>query len=233
MLSCRSQSLKEPRRSSASYVRQCFSAVRVTSIVAKEFHGQLSQFPIVPYAVSLAIRFYYRELRLSKAAIFRTRALNQLQLACTVLRELGDFFSSTMFMVEMVEQTIREMDKVCSTMLNSHGEIGETFSNGDSRGDVEVAANTASLEIPAPNPNPGTVDPNIAQDGSPFNDHGRSTQPPVDYVFNASDPSMLENIPADLDIFEHFDPDFNLDAIDAFMGDPDMLAFPILADGSV
>src|SRR5947209_4918888 len=94
MLSCRSQSLQEPPRSSASYVRQSLSAARVTTIVGEEFHGQLSLLPIVPYAVSLSLRISYRDLRLSKAPIFRTRARRQLLANCAILRELGNIFWS-------------------------------------------------------------------------------------------------------------------------------------------
>lgn len=50
MLTCRSQSLKEPLRSSASYVRQSLSASAIVNIVGTEFKGQLSMLPIVPYA---------------------------------------------------------------------------------------------------------------------------------------------------------------------------------------
>lgn len=151
-------------------------------------------------------------------------------------------------MVEMVEQTIREMDKVCSTIANSSDGAGVSmandanFANGGTNenetaesgsGPSLLGLPSVSSENPASNqrllrtvdnPNPtDTVGEGDEQNGMPV-------QRPLDsYGLNTLEPSStLENIPADFDIFGHFDPNFDLGAIDAFMDDSyNNLAFPI------
>ncbi|KAK7715990.1 hypothetical protein SLS57_006741 [Botryosphaeria dothidea] len=56
---------------SIAYVRQTLSAGRVAAIVCEDLDEHISLLPIVPYAVSLSLRVFYRDLRLSKATIFR------------------------------------------------------------------------------------------------------------------------------------------------------------------
>jgi hypothetical protein len=229
MLSCRSQSLQERERSSASYVRQSLSAARVTSVVGDEFHGQLSLLPFVPYAVSLSLRISYRDLRLSKAPIFRARARRQLLANCAILRELGDIFSSAAVMVNLAEQTVREMDKVCSSMIGAYQqEATHKPKNSDISFSKEGATNKLSI--------PSNVSVSNAQsyEGGPQLGHtdnvsvsGRTeTLFPFCYDPDTFDPSIFDNMP-DLDVFEHFNPDFDLGAIDAALGDDINPSFPM------
>ncbi|KAJ9635446.1 hypothetical protein H2199_008449 [Coniosporium tulheliwenetii] len=220
ILSCRSQSLQEPSRSSASYVRQSLSAAKVTSIVGEEFHGQLSLLPIVPYAVSLSLRVAYRDLRLSKTPMFRTRARKLLLANCSVLRELGDMFWSAVVMADLAEQTIREMDKAFSSVVNAqHQEaVGESATNGGSGGNVRISDATRVV--------PSNGDDNTANASNLPNLEDSRTSFPYDYDTYTFDPSLFDTMP-DLNIFEHFDPDFDLGAIDAALGDNINPSFPM------
>lgn len=220
MLSCRQQSLEEPVRSSASYVRQCLSADKVTWIVGEEFRDQLSKLPIIPYAVSLALRFYYRELRLSKAPYFRTRARKNLLRTCATLRPFGDFYSSATVMVQMVEKTIREMDRAYSSMASTQHNGG-----AERAVDTNVAYNAgtgthadfADSSV-CPSRCSVTEQPLPTERYIPEQRDGTGQQPTVSADANGFDQTLFDNVPGDIDIFEYFDPGFDLNAIDAAIG---------------
>lgn len=119
ILSCRSRSFEEPQRSSTSYIRQSLSAAQIISIVDQEFRDQLSFFPFVPYAISLSLSVAYREMRHSKIPMYRARARLKLQNICNILQRLGEIFWSASTLGDMGQATIREMDRVYSTVANS------------------------------------------------------------------------------------------------------------------
>ncbi|PGH13103.1 hypothetical protein AJ80_06475 [Polytolypa hystricis UAMH7299] len=221
MLSCRSQSLIEPNRKSPSYVRQNLAAVRVASIAGTEFNGQLSGLPLVPYALSLALRLYYRELRLSKAPIFRNRSRKQLLHTCGILRDLGGFFTSAMAMVEMAEQTVREMDKVASSMVNSQSRASRegTAPLGDQVGTLEPQIVSETIGNIVRSDQENTANLNESRSLNSTEREYRPNPLPMDYDPNAFDLTLFDQMPAGLDIFEYFDPNFDLNAIDAAMGD--------------
>lgn len=188
--------------------------------MGEEFHGQLSLLPIVPYAVSLSLRVAYRDLRLSKTPMFRTRARKLLLANCSVLRELGDMFWSAVVMADLAEQTIREMDKAFSSVVNAqHQEaVGESATNGGSGGNVRISDATRVV--------PSNGDDNTANASNLPNLEDSRTSFPYDYDTYTFDPSLFDTMP-DLNIFEHFDPDFDLGAIDAALGDNINPSFPM------
>lgn len=201
----------------------------MTSIVGEEFYGQLSLLPVVPYAVSLSLRISYRDLRLSKAPIFRTRARRHLLSNCAILRELGDTFSSATVMVNLAEQTVREMDKVCSSMIGAYQQEAThkpkssdiSFSKEAATDNFSIPSNISVLKAPSCEGAPHM------QHTHDFSISGRTeTLFPFGYDPNTFDPSIFDNMP-DLDIFEHFNPDFDLGAIDAALGDNISPSFPM------
>ena len=119
ILSYRSKSSERTSHSSASYVRPSFSASRVTSIVGDEFYGQLVLFPFVPYAVSLSLSVAYREMRHNKVPMYRARAQVDHRTNCHVLENLGKIFWSASVMAEMGKSTLRELDKVYSSVTDA------------------------------------------------------------------------------------------------------------------
>ncbi|PGH12971.1 hypothetical protein AJ79_03944 [Helicocarpus griseus UAMH5409] len=222
MLGCRSQSLKEAAQSSTSYLRQCLSAIRVVSLVGEEFRDQLSPFPIVPYAISLALRIFYRDLRLSKAPITRARSRKQLLIACGILRDLGESYSSALMLVKLAEQTVREMDKICSSM-NAVQRNGAPATNTTLRGESAIGASTSVDRTSQDEAENRSVE-------RPQSDNASGLQYQDGTDAGTIDPSLFDNVPADLDVFAHFDPDFNLGAIDAALGDNINPSFPMDLD---
>jgi hypothetical protein len=229
MLSCRSQSLQESNPSSASCVRQSLSAAKVTSIVGDEYHNQLSLLPMVPYAVSLSLRVCYRDLRLSKAPMLRTRARKQLLRNCTILRELGEIFWSAVVMVELAEKTICEMDKVYSTMASAQQHETNNEATVTTRTDEAVSnienGGATDQNSPWKQPSNGR-DINGPNAGAETDFNGTQNIWPQNYDFNTFDAEIFDSLP-DLDVFEHFDPSFGLGAIDATLGDNINLSFPV------
>jgi hypothetical protein len=229
MLSCRSQSLQESSPSSASFVRQSLSAAKVTSIVGDEYHNQLSLLPMVPYAVSLSLRVCYRDLRLSKAPMLRTRARKQLLRNCTILRELGEIFWSAVVMVELAEKTICEMDKVYSTIASAqqHHTANEAIVTAHTDEAVPNVENGDTVDQTSPwKQPPNGRDANEPNTGPETNFGGIQNALAQDYDFSTFGAEIFDNLPY-LDVFEHFDPNFGLGAIDATLGDNINPSFPV------
>jgi hypothetical protein len=208
MLSCRTKSLQTPPQSSISYLRQSLSATKATSIVSEDFHGQLCNLPIVPYAISLSLRVAYRELRLSRAPMLRLRARKHLLVNSAILRELGDIFWSATALANLAEQTVQEMDKVCSALAH-------TTTQQQQSGTIEKSitdSNPQDVRSPVDGSQPGerTDDPVTSQ----------SQQYPMSHELNFDeiDFAIFDNIPS-LDVFAHFDPEFDLSAVDATIGE--------------
>jgi hypothetical protein len=152
--------------------------------------------PIVPYAVSLALRFFYREFRFTKVPLFRVRAQKQLSIGCGILRELGEVFIVAAGIANLVEQTLNETDKVYSSIAQSQ--------------ESERPRETRQTEAPI------QVEPSSAEVTS------ATVQPSIDW-------SLWDNMPG-FDIFQHFDPSFNLEAIDAALADDTQTVFPTTFD---
>lgn len=198
MLSCRSQSLHLPLRRSPSYLRQSLSAHRVLSIVSEELKPKLSPTPIVPYAVSLALRFFYREFRYTKVPLFRTRAQKQLILGCGILETLGEAFPAAARIADMVKQTLKETEKAYSAMVQPEEPEGARV-DGENESTSHELDNHQQIES-------GSTRDAAAWDSLPW-----------------------DGMP-DFDVFQHFDPNFNLDAIDAALADDTQPVFPITFD---
>lgn len=198
ILSCRVPVGPSPsEHASLAYTRQSLSAIKVTTIV-EDFGSSLSYMTFVPYAVSLSLRVAYRELRSCKVPMLTVRSRRQLQAICRILRDLGGMFRSALVMVDLAEQVLQEMDQVCSNAANKQDEQGANGTN---------AANTPRQE--------GAPDQEGPEAG---NNAVVGTFPEQQGDLIATfDPSFYEG-PAGLDVFEYFDPSFDLNAIDAILG---------------
>ncbi|KAF4832343.1 hypothetical protein CGCTS75_v004648 [Colletotrichum tropicale] len=198
ILSCRVPVGPSPsEHASLAYTRQSLSAIKVTTIV-EDFGSSLSYMTFVPYAVSLSLRVAYRELRSCKVPMLTVRSRRQLQAICRILRDLGGMFRSALVMVDLAEQVLQEMDQVCSNAANKQDEQGASGTN---------AANTPRQEGPPDQQGPEAGNNAVV-----------STFPEQQGDLIATfDPSFYEG-PAGLDVFEYFDPSFDLNAIDAILG---------------
>lgn len=176
-------------------------------IIGTEFREQISHMPFAPYALSLSLRIFYRELRFgSKSPFTRNRARKQLLSACQLLRDsFAGNFPSAMKVAELAEQTVQEMEKVYNNILqqqsSSHSNSGITEPSEHDRVSGSTQADTR--ETWQSSSDPVTV--------MPF------------------EPIPSEGL-VDLDVFEFFDSDFHLEAIDAALIDNMALTFPPTID---
>ncbi|TDZ33632.1 hypothetical protein C8035_v010649 [Colletotrichum spinosum] len=201
ILSCRIPVGPVPSaKASLAHTRQSLSALKAKTIV-EDFGTSLSHMTFVPYALSLSLRVSYRELRSSKVPMLTARSRRQLQSTCNLLRELGPMFRSALVMVDLAEQVLQEMDQVCSNAANKSDE------------------NTASASaVNSPGQEAAPAQHGAEGGGGDVMAGGQSEQPgPVVATFGNFDPSFYEG-PAGLDVFEFFDPSFDLNAIDAILG---------------
>jgi hypothetical protein len=204
VLSCRPNSHNPS--SSPLEIRETLSAANIVFIIGTEFRDQISHMPFAPYALSLSLRIFYRELRFgSKSPFTRNRARKQLLSACQLLREsFANNFPSAMRVAELAEQTVKEMEKVYNNILQQQS---STHSNSEA----------------AERSDHGRVS------GSMQPDAGETWQPSLEPDMMSFEPSTSEGLP-DLDVFEFFDSDFHLDAIDAALIDNMALTFPPTID---
>lgn len=198
MLSCRPASFRQVDASFKE--REIMSASSVTAIIGTEFRDQIACLPFVPYALSLSLRVYYRELRFSSRSPFtRNRVRKQLLNACNLLRNgFSKTFPSTTKVADLAEQTVKEMDKVFVNILQQHSRA--------------------------------TSSPTRINHGGHNEEFDRSQevmrQVAADFDTSSFDPNAFEGIP-DLDVFEYFGSDFQLDAVDAALVDNTTLSYPL------
>jgi hypothetical protein len=128
ILSCHPVSSGSDRTiSSSQKIRQLWSSERATSLVDQEFRDQLVLLPFVPYAVSLSLSVNYRELRRSKIPAHRARARIGVEVNCRILERLGKIFGSAAVMAETGSITLKELDRVCTSV--KHDEQRKAYDN--------------------------------------------------------------------------------------------------------
>ncbi|OTB10869.1 hypothetical protein K445DRAFT_237588 [Daldinia sp. EC12] len=177
----RSTALPAPATNS----RRSLAADRITSIVGREFQGQLSYLPVIPYGVSLSLSVSYRKMRHSNIPMFRSRGKQSFMANTSLLKSMDDTFWTAKTTVAMAEQVLQEMDKAVASITQETGLV-------DNSKKGEAAQRDRELPLPATDDVLNNC--NISQ--------------------GAADLSILEGIP-DLDVFGHFDPTFDLGAVDA------------------
>jgi hypothetical protein len=205
MLSHRSTSIQNIQRSSASYGRQSLSAARVTNLI-QNFKDEVSYFPFVPYAVSLSLRVAYRELRTTNVNTLRLRARRDILDNCKILSTFEDIFWSATVMCQMASQTIKEMDRLYNSVIDTEGKESsqrlpqrETKTTND---EAHLVHNHKFFEA-------RNIDPSLNQPD--ITDFAR----------------INVNELTDIDLFASFDPAINLDTVDAVLGDSINLAVPL------
>lgn len=221
MLSHRCNSLQHPDRSSVSYLRANLSVARLTTIMRTNFGSSLSSFPFIPYALSLALRVSYRELRFSRVPQHRSMARDQLLGICGLLEPFIEIYGFVRRLVALAVKTVEEMDRVAASVLQARhdgcegsaqamrpSQDGEIHSGSTSH---NSAANRSGL--------PTDFEPQVSESHDattaaverfhtlqiPRYDAAQYTAKNFDSVY------QIPNMP---DLFEHFDPGFNLDAVD-------------------
>jgi hypothetical protein len=205
MLSCRTTTLQEPPTSSASFLRQSLSALKATAIISGDIPNQLSNLPIVPYAISLSLRVAYRELRLSRSPMMRNRARKQLLTNAALLRELGSVYGSAAVLATMVDSTLLEMDKLIQStqQQQQQQQTGDpnTSSALDSSSPADQSPSSRRPSTSSLSPPGSQRDDNLTSAGAPDPDSSE-----IDFA--NIDLPLFDNM-FDLDIFSHLELDWS------------------------
>lgn len=175
----------------AASCRRSLAADRIAFVVGKEFKGQLSPLPIVPYSVSLALSVAYRKMRFTQIPMYWHRAKGFFATNCALLHSLGDIFWSARALATLGDRVLLEMEKAMSNMLIEQGEVSGSSS-------------TSNRQIASGSETQGGVGANTFVAS---NDGTSSTLANSEFDFGSFQP--------DVDLFGHMDPRFNLDAVDA------------------
>ncbi|TGJ78874.1 hypothetical protein E0Z10_g9891 [Xylaria hypoxylon] len=171
----------------ATNSRRSLAADRITSIVGEEFAGQVSYMPFIPYAVSLSLSVSYRKMRHSKVPMFRNRGKQAFRKNIQLLKSMDDMFWKSKTMVAMAEQVLNEMDKAVASLAQENG-----------------LPDLSKKVEPVPQGERPEVQPEETR--------------ALEFAQNATEAGnewMLFDAVPDLDLFGHFDPTFDLGAVDA------------------
>ncbi|KAL2759758.1 hypothetical protein ACRALDRAFT_1079253 [Sodiomyces alcalophilus JCM 7366] len=217
---------------------QTFCAMSIISIASEEYKSSLTFWAVVPYAVSLASSVAYRDFRNSPIPYHRKRAYGLFQASCDLLDELGKAFRSARMMARLAKDTLQEVERISVNRkrIKTREGTASTSRGGTSTAAPEVDANAVQTSSKGPAENstvtdsqgptplaatpltqpvgPGgpTVNPQISQPAQP-------TQPTPATPASVSqlDPGIFQDLDfSDVPgIFDEFDPEFQLDRVDA------------------
>lgn len=222
MLSHRCNSLQHPDRSSVSYLRANLSVARLTTTMRTNVGSSLSSFPFIPYALSLALRVSYRELRFSRVPLHRSMARDQLLGTCGLLERFSEIYGFVRRLVALAAKTIEEMDRVAASVLQARqdGREASVQMMGPSQ-DEQIQSGSARHGLSQTRSGPPP--PDVAADQP--ESHNATTAvaershtlqiPRYDAAqYTAKSFDSVYQIPDMPNLFDHFDPGFNLDAVD-------------------
>ncbi|KAI1812499.1 hypothetical protein GGS20DRAFT_20578 [Poronia punctata] len=167
--------------------RRSLSADRITSIIGEEFAGQLTYMPLIPYGVSLSLSVSYRKMRHSKVPMFRTRGKQMFKKNTLILKSMDDMFWKSKTMVAMAEQVLNEMDRAVASLAQENGLTDF----------------------------PKRVEPAHHGERSEAQPEDRTLDYSMHNMMDGGNEWMLFDAVPDLDVFGHFDPRFDLGAVDA------------------
>lgn len=200
--------------------RRSHSADRITEIIggnSSEFHHmggngnqkqqqqqpsalKLSCTPLLPYAVSLALGVAYLKMRHSQVPLFRARGRRAFVAAAALLRDdprLGGGGTSwtARTMAGMAEQVLQEMDKASATA-------------------TATESTTADAAIPDTNVDNDT-NKNSNDDAADTATDNTAAGPAASAAATVTAAAAPSGFLYDDNVFEHLDPSFDLDAVDA------------------
>ena len=225
ILSCR---LPSPGREGRGMVpvpaadcRRSLAAERITFVVGTEFEGRLSPFPIVPYAVSLSLSVQYRKMRHTRVPVHWNRAKRLFARNCKLLERMGEGFWSARMLAGLGERVLREMERVVRAVGEQGG--GEGTANGNGNGNGSGHGHGNGLGSGGDEVRQDRQDEVGRENGEEVVIAGVNTSVEVEAAAMAGgggaaglwDTSLNREAFPDVDLFGHWDPGFNVDAVDA------------------
>lgn len=199
--------------------------------------------PFVAYAVALSLSVAYQKMRYSRISMYRLRARNRFEEIVALLQRVGSIYTSARVNAALGVAILREMDKTAKQLVTSNnaGTPGSKEVSAarplptpqEETPERQVVMRDRSSEVglkmplqqPARGGQQPLVSPVATEGGSltPFTAQGNNTPSSgaaMEMDRMAQHPTAIENVPpawgdlSDIDLFVHFDPGFDLSAVD-------------------
>ncbi|VUC31933.1 unnamed protein product [Clonostachys rosea] len=198
---------------------QGFYAMRIVAIASTQNISSLIYWPVLPYAVTVAASVAYRSLRRSATAYSRLRAFTLFQDTCKILDDLGETFLSARAMARLTRDTMQGVGRATERIRRDS--IKALNSAGDPTAEAIVGENTQESR-----------DANQPQSSQ----LSRTPQPlgaapsASAAVYTQMGPDLFSGYTGDAEIFDNFDPSFDLGRADAIFSANLDLNTPYFAD---
>ena len=175
--------------------RRSLSADRIFMVVQSE---EICSLPFIPYAVSVSLSVAYRKMRHSKVPMYRVRARTVFRDIVSLLKRLGEVYTTARVNAGLGESILREMEKTANSLTTPV----DTVSNRT----LPLAGQTRAQNVEESDQ---VANVNLVSGGGIFDGSapGENGQIPLD-------PALLGNMD-EIDLFGYFDRGFNLGAVDA------------------
>ncbi|KAK2616722.1 hypothetical protein QQS21_000334 [Conoideocrella luteorostrata] len=186
---------------------QWFCASRIVAVASGEFKPSLVYWPTLPYSVTVAASVAYRRLRNSSVPYSRRCAYTLFHDGCQLLSDLSRAFLSARIMAQLGKDTMREVERATKrTRRDSIRPIQDAVTSSET-----VLAGDHDIQ----------VSPNVDQPRSrQVLDLPQSLEAGVTHTTSAAcsdscSPSFFDCYDGEAGIFGNFDPNFDLNRIDA------------------
>lgn len=196
--------------------------MRIVATASAEGISSLIYWPVLPYAVTVAASVAYRSLRRSATSYSRRRAFTLFQDTCKILDDLGKTFLSARAMARLARDTMQEVGQATERIRRdsikppniAEGATGENIvdkSTQESQ-DASQAQSLQASRLPQPL---GAASATSAALYARFETEGTD---------------FFNGYTGNAEIFDNFDPSFDLGRADAIFSANLDLSMPYFAD---
>ncbi|KAL2887617.1 hypothetical protein HOO65_050738 [Ceratocystis lukuohia] len=224
--------------------RRSLAAERISSAISRY---SITPIIFVPYAISLSLSVEYRKMRHTRLPMFRARSLAAFRYNCALLKQYADRFWNARILAGLGESVIREMDRVApdgaeieAAMMEKEKDVSEPQAHQPtqlqphlpSQSNVQLQNHQQGSTPPFPLPPP--LQPQSMPTLPPLQLQGLQsssiTNNSPSLVLGPVELAEPDSAQFDLDIWNSFGPDFNLDAVDSALEANLDVALPIKWD---
>ncbi|KAH6695780.1 hypothetical protein F5X68DRAFT_147677 [Plectosphaerella plurivora] len=205
---------------------QVHAASLIVELATGEYKSSMTFWAVLPFTVSIACSVAYKNLRNSSVTYKRKQAYTLFHSTCDILDDLSKPFPSAQYMTKLARETLKEVERV-STSRNkgkpaegrqAPAESASGTADAPPRGTQQPGStvSTSQMETPASR-GPQFMEPYVYGDPA---------------ALGTLDPGILTGMDfADVGgIFDDFDPNFQLNRVDAVFSanlNPAMPLFPM------
>lgn len=223
--------------------RRSLSADRIIEIVESCLHSTegLCTLPFVPYAVALALSVAYRKMRYSKIPMYRLRGKNRFKDVVELLQKLGEIYTSARVNASLGISILRELDKTVKEFASSSmptpgdttqsaqasttktktstdkdrraSQLGRPEAVGNTRESAAAARDAIEQPAYAGHPSFSNLQLNASEVANAPSQPRLMALNPAEPLSSSSSSSWAQV--EDIDLFGHFDPAFDLNAVEA------------------